>query len=85
VERIRWLVHDDIRTLAQAALAFTLSNPAISCATPGFRTVDQIEENLAAGDLFPLPQEDLDELASMYEDEFGFALPTSDPNPWNAL
>jgi aryl-alcohol dehydrogenase-like predicted oxidoreductase len=85
VERIRWLVHDDIETLAQAAIAFTLSHPALTCATPGFRTVDQIDENLRAGDLFPLPQEDLDELASMYEDDFGFALPTSDANPWEEL
>lgn len=85
VERIRWLVHDDVESLAQAAIAFTLSHPAVVAATPGFRTPDQVAENLQAGDLFPLPQEDLDELASMYEDDFGFALAPVEGNPWEEL
>lgn len=84
-ERIRWLIHDDIRSLPQAAIAFTLSNPAVTAAVPGFRTTAQIAENLSAGDLFPLPDEDLAELATMYEDDFGFALPTYDGNPWDSL
>jgi len=85
VERLRWLVHDDVRSLTEAALAFTLSHPAITAAVPGFRTTDQIEEHVRAADLFPLPQEDLDELADMYEDDFGFGLPHHVEDPWKDL
>lgn len=85
VGRLGWLVHDDVRSLAQAAIAFTLSHPAVAAATPGFRTAEQVADNLRAGDLFPLPQEDLDELAAMYEDDFGFAPAPVEGNPWAEL
>lgn len=49
VEQIRFLERPD-RTLAQAALMWTLTNPAVTCAIPGAKDVAQITANAAAGD-----------------------------------
>ncbi|CAA9585846.1 MAG: Putative oxidoreducatse SCO7286 [uncultured Thermomicrobiales bacterium] len=49
VEQIRFLERPD-RTLAQAALLWTLTNPAVTCAIPGAKDVAQITANAGAGD-----------------------------------
>ena len=57
VERLRPLVRDD-RTMAQAALQFTLAHPAATCPIPGMKTPEQARENAAAAD-GELTQEEL--------------------------
>lgn len=47
VEQIRFLERPD-RTLAQAALQWTLTNPAVTCAIPGAKDVAQITSNVGA-------------------------------------
>ena len=47
VEQIRFLERPD-RTLAQAALQWTLTNPAVTCAIPGAKDVAQITSNAGA-------------------------------------
>lgn len=47
VEALRWLEKPG-RTLAQAALGFVLSHPAVSSVIPGMRTIKQVDENAAA-------------------------------------
>lgn len=59
VEALRFLVKPPLETMAQAALAFVLSQPAVSTVIPGAKTAAQVEENVAASDLAPLPDEDL--------------------------
>ncbi len=49
VERLRFLERDG-RTMAQAALQFVLSHPAVSCAIPGAKYPQQAEANAGAGD-----------------------------------
>jgi myo-inositol catabolism protein IolS len=49
VEKLRWLQHDG-RTLAQAALQFVISHPAVSTAIPGAKSPDQARANAAAGE-----------------------------------
>lgn len=49
VERIRWLQNPS-RTLAQAALQWVLTNPAVTCAIPGAKNVAQLTANTAAAD-----------------------------------
>ena len=49
VERLRFLERDG-RTMAQAALQFVLSHPAVSCAIPGAKSPQQAEANASAGD-----------------------------------
>jgi myo-inositol catabolism protein IolS len=46
------------RSLAQIALAWTLANPAVTCAIPGAKNVEQIRSNAAAADL-TLTEEEL--------------------------
>lgn len=61
-ERLGFLVRDEIRSLAQAALKFCLSHPAVSTVIPGMRTVAHVEENCAASDGQPLRPDELVQL-----------------------
>ncbi|HUX85816.1 MAG TPA: aldo/keto reductase [Chloroflexota bacterium] len=49
IEQLRFLERAG-QTLAQAAIRFVLSHPAVHCAIPGARTVAQLEANVAASD-----------------------------------
>ncbi len=49
VEQLRFLERPD-RSLAQAALQWTLLNPAVTCAIPGAKDVAQITSNAQAAD-----------------------------------
>jgi len=49
IEQLRFLERPG-QTLAQAAIRFVVSHPAIHCAIPGARTVEQLESNVAAAD-----------------------------------
>lgn len=53
---------------AQVALAFALSHPQIDAALVGVRTIEELEENLAAVDK-PLPQEYLQQLYPLRIDD----------------
>lgn len=68
VERVRFLA-SSTRTLSQAALAFVLTNTAVSVAIPGAKTVRNVEENLAAAKFAPLDQADLERLARVESEE----------------
>ena len=46
------------RSLAQIALAWVLANPAVTCAIPGAKNVEQMESNAAAADI-TLTEEEL--------------------------
>ncbi|MGH2461556.1 MAG: aldo/keto reductase [Chloroflexota bacterium] len=60
IEQLRFLERPG-QTLAQAAIRFVVSQPAIHCAIPGARTVEQLESNVAAadGDLTPAELEQI--------------------------
>jgi myo-inositol catabolism protein IolS len=49
VEQLRFLERPG-QTLGQAAIRFVLRHPAVHCAIPGARTVEQLEANVAAVD-----------------------------------
>jgi aryl-alcohol dehydrogenase-like predicted oxidoreductase len=69
VEKLGFLVKGDVPTLAQAALRFILSNPAVSTVIPGIRTVKQVEDNIAVSGKI-LPSEDLAHLRALYRSDF---------------
>jgi aryl-alcohol dehydrogenase-like predicted oxidoreductase len=69
VEKLDFLVKDDVPNLAQAALRFVLSHPAVSSVIPGIRTVKQVEDNLAISGR-TLPPEDVKHLQTLYRSEF---------------
>ncbi|MBN1668521.1 MAG: aldo/keto reductase [Anaerolineales bacterium] len=52
VEQLRTLAQD--RTLAQLALQFAITHPAVTCVIPGAKNVKQLQENLVAAALPPL-------------------------------
>ena len=62
VERLRALAQD--RTLAQLALQFAFTHPAVTCVIPGAKTVQQLEENIKTG---LLPSLTLEEQAKIDE------------------
>jgi aryl-alcohol dehydrogenase-like predicted oxidoreductase len=64
-ERVKgfdFLIRDDITTLAQAALKFCLSHPAVSTVIPGMRTAAHVEENARVSDGKLLRAEELSRL-----------------------
>ncbi len=56
VERLRFLERNG-RTMAQAALQFVISHPAVSCTIPGAKSPQQAEMNAMAGDGILTPEE----------------------------
>jgi aryl-alcohol dehydrogenase-like predicted oxidoreductase len=68
-ERLRFLVHGEIKTLAQAALAFCVADPAVSITIPGARNEAQMRENAAAADV-DIPHADLAKIAELWRGGF---------------
>jgi aryl-alcohol dehydrogenase-like predicted oxidoreductase len=65
VDRLRPLAQD--RTLAQLALQFAITHPAVTCVIPGAKTAKQLEENTRAATLPRLTAADqarIDEITS---------------------
>ena len=63
VDRLRELA--DGRSLAQLAIQFVLAHPAVTTVIPGAKTDRQLEENVAAGKLPPLTEEELAHIAEI--------------------
>jgi aryl-alcohol dehydrogenase-like predicted oxidoreductase len=54
-------------TLAQLALRWILMHPAVSCAIPGAKRPEQVEDNLAAAEMPPLSGETMDRIRQIYD------------------
>jgi aryl-alcohol dehydrogenase-like predicted oxidoreductase len=67
--KLGFIVKGDVPNLAQAALRFVLSHPAVSSVIPGIRTPSQVDANAAASGK-RLPAEDLARLRELYQSEF---------------
>lgn len=65
VEELRALVPTG-QSMADVALRFCLSDPAVSTVIPGAKNPDQARENAAAGELGPLDTSTLERLAEIY-------------------
>ena len=65
VEELRALVPPG-QSMADVALRFCLSDPAVSTVIPGAKNPDQARENAAAGELGPLDASTLERLAEIY-------------------
>jgi aryl-alcohol dehydrogenase-like predicted oxidoreductase len=53
-------------TMAQWALRWALMNDGVTCVIPGGRRAAQIEENAAAADLSPIPEDVMHAVAAIY-------------------
>jgi aryl-alcohol dehydrogenase-like predicted oxidoreductase len=69
IDKLAFLVKADVRNLADAALRFVLSHPAVSSVIPGIRTVRQVDDNGAASGK-PLAADDLARLRELYRSDF---------------
>jgi aryl-alcohol dehydrogenase-like predicted oxidoreductase len=67
VERLRPLLPDGW-TLTDLALAWILMNDAVTCAIPGAKRPDQVEQNVRAADLPPLPLASVAGIAALYDE-----------------
>ena len=68
-EQLRFLVHGDVTSFAQAALAFCVAHPAVSVTIPGARTAEQMREN-ATGAEAKIPSADLERVAELWRRGF---------------
>lgn len=69
VEQLRFLVKGPVKSLAQAAIAFCLADPAVSVVIPGARDAKQMRENATAADI-ELPAEDLAKVRELWRNGF---------------
>jgi aryl-alcohol dehydrogenase-like predicted oxidoreductase len=56
-------------TMAQLALRWILMHPAVTCAIPGAKRPAQVEENVRAMDLPPLPADTMGRVRALYDQE----------------
>lgn len=61
---------EPIASLAQIALRFCLSHPAVTTVIPGVRSSEQVTCNLAASEQGPLLPEQLDQISRLWREEF---------------
>jgi len=73
-EKLGFLTEGTGRTLIQAALLFSVSDPAISVTIPGAKRPAQVEQNMAAADAPPLTDEELKRIFALWNSEFKEAL-----------
>ncbi|MDE2058840.1 MAG: aldo/keto reductase [candidate division NC10 bacterium] len=59
VDQLKPLLGNEIKTVAQLALKFCLSHPAVSTVIPGMRRPEHVEANCSVSDGKPLPSETL--------------------------
>jgi aryl-alcohol dehydrogenase-like predicted oxidoreductase len=70
VERLRFLSEQHGVTMAQAALKFILSQPAIACVLPTVASEADLEEWAAASEKPDLTEDDLARIGELYERNF---------------
>ena len=68
VEGLQALVPQGI-SLAQMALLWILMHPAVTCAIPGAKRPDQVEENVKAADLPPLSESTMRGISRIYNQD----------------
>jgi aryl-alcohol dehydrogenase-like predicted oxidoreductase len=76
VNRLKALINGET-CLAQVSLRFCLSHPAITAVIPGVRNAEQVKCNFAALEQGPLPQELLDQIRMLWQEDFCYHVRTS--------
>jgi aryl-alcohol dehydrogenase-like predicted oxidoreductase len=66
VEELRTLVPRGV-TMAEWALAWVVTSDAVTCAIPGARRTDQVDQNARAAELAPLPDATMQKIRAIYE------------------
>lgn len=71
VEQLRPLAEELGLSLAELALRFVLSHPAVSVTIPGAKSPEQVDRNVAAGDGRGLPAEVVERIKQLIPGDFG--------------
>ena len=69
-DKVLFIAGETGRTLAQAAIQFTLSEPQIAAVLPNIVTPEQLREFAAAPETPPIAADELAELNRLYDEEF---------------
>lgn len=64
-------------SLVHIALRFCLSHPAITAVIPGVQNAQQVKCNFATIEQGPLPQELLDQITMLWQEDFRYNVRTS--------
>ena len=67
--QLGFLVHEPVKTMVQAAIAFCVAHPAVSAVIPGARNEQQMRENAAGADV-EIPAGDLQKVADLWKRGF---------------
>jgi aryl-alcohol dehydrogenase-like predicted oxidoreductase len=66
-QELKWIA-ENRGNMTRAALKWIMSHDAVTSVIPGFKTVKQVEDNLAAIDVKAFSQEELDRLTEFYQE-----------------
>ena len=69
-ERVLFVAEETGRTLAQAAIQFSLSEPSVAAVLPNIVRRDQLIEFCGASEVPPITPDELTELHRLYDEEF---------------
>lgn len=67
-KELAW-ISDGRESMTRAALRWILDNPEITCVIPGFKSVQQVEDNLAAQAVPPFTASEQELLKTFYKDQ----------------
>ena len=70
VERVKFLVQEDSRTMAQSALQFVLKKPQIVSVLPNFTKMEELREYTDAVDTPPLTDEEQALMDELWQNKF---------------
>jgi aryl-alcohol dehydrogenase-like predicted oxidoreductase len=73
IDQLRFLVIEDERTMAQAALRFILQQPRMACVIPTITSLAELEEFAGAADAPELTADELARVDELYRSGFGLA------------
>jgi aryl-alcohol dehydrogenase-like predicted oxidoreductase len=77
IDRLRFLVIDGERSMAQAALRFILQQPRMACVIPTITSMEELEEFAGAADAPDLTADELRRVDELYRGGFGLEAATS--------
>jgi aryl-alcohol dehydrogenase-like predicted oxidoreductase len=75
VNRVRFLVQEDTRTMAQSAIQFVLKQKAIVSVLPNFTNLSELKEYTSALDTPEITDEEQSKLDELWEHDFDLAEP----------
>jgi len=69
-ERVKAVLGDEARNMAQTAIRFGLTNPGVSAVLVGFAQLEHIDQAVAAAEMGPLDEDVILRLEKLYDSDF---------------